>query len=508
MKLYTQLYSAFFTSLLVSSMVQAEPWVDTSNIFLKESIQRLSDSGVITAPVTTYPLMWEDITTNFNQQDMSLLSSRDKNAYYYVLSQFQQAKRNEQKIEINVATNDNRFTSFGDTYRDNNNISFSRSWLSNHWAGKIQTHYNPSPLDGDKVRYSGSYISGFLGNWVGTLGLQDRWWGSTWDTSLSLTNNARPMPALSLSRKSAIPLEVPFTNVNIPWTVTTFMALMDDERVIDDTLLWGFRLNFKLTQNLEIGVSRLAQWGGKGRSQSLDTFVDLFLGNDNCGEHAFDCGENKEDEPGNQQAGYDIRWATSIMSHPFNVTFSMFAEDGDSESGSFFGEEQYQLGFDSSINLFNRDWRVYVEATDTYATCADGHNGPGNSKIGNCYYEHHTYGTGMRYNKRNIGNLYDNDARTGTLGMISQVTNNTGYEFKFRWLQLNLDNSDKAPGNDIIGNTVTEIAENMLMLSGEVQHSYRNWRYTFGSDISKSTFDNDIKDDHEINLFLNVEYKL
>lgn len=500
--------TALLSFILPGGVAQAEPWVDTSNIFLKESIQRLSDSNVITTPVNTYPLMWQDIAENIRNTEVSHLSETDKNAYYYVLLQLRSAKRSEKKIEVNTASDDNRFTSFGDSFRDNNNISISRSWLTNSWAGKLHTHYNPSPLDGDKVRYSGTYLSAFLGNWVVTAGLQDRWWGPSWDTSLVLTNNARPMPALSLSRKSAVPFNIPFTQIDIPWTVTSFMGIMDDDRVIEDTLLWGFRLNFKPTPNLEIGINRLAQWGGEGRSQSLDTFVDLLLGNDNCGEHAFDCGENNEKEPGNQMAGYDIRWSTSILGHPFNVNFTMNAEDGDSEAGSFFGEEQYQLGFDTHINIFEKNWRIYVEATDTYATCADGHNGDGTSTIGNCYYEHHTYNTGMRYKKRNIASIYDNDARTGTLGMISQVEDNTSFEFKFRWLQLNLDNSDKAPGNDQIGNTVTEIAENMLMLSGKVQHSYRNWRYTFGSHISKSQFDNDIDDDHDIDVFLNIEYKM
>ena len=501
-------YFLFLLLLFPLSYLKAEPWVDTSNIFLKESIQRLSDSRVITTPVNTYPLMWHDIAANLNQADVEKLSDSDRTAYYYVLLQLRQAQRSEKKVELNASSADNRFTSFGESFRDKNNLSVSTTWLTDHWAGKLNTHYNSSPVDGDKVTYSGSYISAFMGNWVATAGMQDRWWGASWDTSLSLTNNARPLPAVSLSRKSAIPFNVPFTQIDIPWTVTTFMGLMDDDRVIEDTLLWGFRLNFKPTPNLEIGVSRLAQWGGDGRSQGLSTFVDLFLGRDNCGANGFDCGENNENEPGNQMGGYDIRWSTSIANHPVNVNFTMFAEDGDSSSLSFFGEEQYQLGFDTHINLFENNWRTYIEATDTYATCSDGVNGDGTSKIGNCYYEHHTYQTGMRYKKRNLGSLYDNDARTFTFGLISQVKDNTSFEYKFRWLQLNLDNSDKSVGNDQIGNTVTEQAENMLMLSGKVQHSYRNWRYTLGGSLSRSEFDNDIEEEKNIDVYLNVEYKL
>jgi hypothetical protein len=55
---------------------------------------------------------------------------------------------------------------------------------------------------------------------------------------------------------------------------------------------------------------------------------------------------------------------------------------------------------------------------------------------------------------------------------------------------------------------VTEIAENVLMLSSKVQHSYRNWRFTVGADISQSKFDNDISDETDVNAYFNVEYNL
>jgi hypothetical protein len=92
--------------------------------------------------------------------------------------------------------------------------------------------------------------------------------------------------------------------------------------------------------------------------------------------------------------------------------------------------------------------------------------------------------------------------------MIAQGANETNYEFKFRWLQLNKDNSDRAPGNPKIGNTVTEIAEDVLMLSSKVQHNYRNWRFTLGADISQSKFDNDISNETDVNAYFNIEYNL
>ena len=85
---------------------------------------------------------------------------------------------------------------------------------------------------------------------------------------------------------------------------------------------------------------------------------------------------------------------------------------------------------------------------------------------------------------------------------------NTNVEFKVRHLQLNQDNSDKAPNNPIIGNPLTKIAEDMTMFSVKIQHSYQNWRYTVGSDMSKSSFEEKTKDNNDVNFFLNIEYYL
>ncbi len=491
-------------------VVKADPWIDTSNIFLRANIQHLADVGIISSPVTTFPLMWQDIAFDIQSKQLTGISDTTKNALLYVRHQLKMAKRNQQTVKINLATNDKRFTSFGDSFRDKNNIQFSSNVIFDNFAGRIATRYTNQPLDGDDSQFDGSYGAFFIGNWVLSAGMQDRWWGPGWDTSLSLSSNARPIPAIALTRKSALPVKVPFSEIEIPWTMTTFMGQMNDQRIINDALLWGFRLTFKPSKRWEIGITRLAQWSGDGRPGDLSTFWKVLKGLDNCGGNGptiEECAAGKE--PGNQMAGYDIRYANTLFSQPLAIYFTAFAEDGDRKGGlSILGEERYQLGIETQLNVFSYDWRVYLEGTDTYALCRDGNNGDGTSDIGDCYYEHSIYQTGMRYKQRNIGSLYDNDATSVAFGAISQSSTNTQYELKLRWLNLNQDDSDKAPDNPYIGNTVTPIAEDLMMLSIKAQHSYQNWRYTLGTDISHSTFDRNLSSENNVNLFFQVEYNL
>ena len=496
--------------LLFSSAITAEPWIDSSNVFLRTNIQYLADIGVITSPTTSYPLIWHDIATDINQAHLSALDDKAKQALLYVRHQLKLAKRSQKTLSVNIASKDKRFTSFGEDFRNRNNLQISTSFVGKNFAGKISTSYTPEAGDDSNMRFDGSYGAFYLGNWVFSAGLQDRWWGPGWDTSLSLTNNARPMPALALSRMSAIPLTLPFTEISIPWTVTTFLGQMDDKRVVKDTLLWGFRLNFKPAKNWEIGITRLAQWAGENRPKDFSTFLDVLKGLDNCGgvgPSVEECAAGKE--PGNQLAGYDLRWSSQLFSQPFALYFTAFAEDGDRKGGlSILGEERYQAGIETSISAFDSYWKLYLEGTDTYALCRDGNNGDGTSSIGDCYYEHHIYQTGMRYQGRVLGNIYENDATSLVLGAISQSSSNTQYEFKLRWLQLNKDNHDKAVENPLIGNTLTSRAEDLLMFSTKVQHSYRNWRFTLGTDLSRSQFGDAIKDETRVNAFAKIEYNL
>ena len=504
---FKTLLTGITTSSILITSLSAEPWIDTSDIYLKANIQLLADTGHIITPVTTYPLMWQDIIGDLKKMDQSDLTANQKSAYHYIKHQSKLSKKNQTRMKAQLSSDDKRFSSFGDTLSDKNSISIHSSFMYGNFAAKIAPSYTHNPVDGDKSRFDESYIAAFMGNWVLSFGRQNRWYGPTWDTSLSLTNNARPITALTISRKSAEPFIIPFTEFDIPWTVTSFMGKMDDERTIKDTLLWGFRLNFKPFKNLELGITRLAQWGGEGRQQGLNTFWNVLIGKDNCGAGGLVC--NTNNEPGNQQAGYDLRYSFNLFNTPMALYGQLFAEDGANEGGlSMVTKAETQAGLDIQLNLFSLPTTVYIEYTDTYQICP---TLTGRKDIGDCYYEHKIYKTGMRYRGRTLGNLYDNDAKTLVLGTISQVNTNTRMTTKWRYLDLNYDNNDRAPDNPIIGNPLTSIHEKIYMLSASVQHNYKNWRFTLAADISRSTFPDStesISSSTDVNGSLAVEYNL
>jgi len=445
--------------------------------------------------------MWHDIIRDIKTIELNDLSSNQESAYHYINHQFKLANRNQTRIKAQIANKNKRFTSFGDQVSDKNSFSVQSSIMFENVAVKFAPSYTLDPIDGDKVRFDESYIAAFVGNWVLSFGQQDRWYGPTWDTSLSLTNNARPITAFSISRKSAEPFTIPFTEFDVPWTVTSFMGRMNDERVVKNTLLWGFRLNIKPFKNLELGITRLAQWGGDGRSHSLSTFGNILLGKSNCGIDDVVCDESTPN-PANQQAGYDLRYSFNLFDTPMSFYGQKFAEDGKEGTFNYLTKAQPQIGIDAHLAIFNKPSTIFIELADSLADCGERDN------IGDCYYEHSSYLTGMRYKGRSLGSTYENDAKTYVLGAISQLDLNTRFTTKIRFLDLNYDNQDKAPDNTIIGNTVTSIAEQVWMMSGSLRHDYKNWRFTLATDISRSTFENNIDDKTNFNASFMVEYNL
>ncbi|WP_371375287.1 capsule assembly Wzi family protein [Thalassotalea aquiviva] len=490
----------------------AEPWINPSNVFLRADLQLLADNGHIDIPLTTFPLMWADVGTALRKVDESELDQASKNAYWHVKQKFDFSRRNSQIVELNAANEENRFTSFGDEYRD---VAFSQwhfTYMGDSWAVKFAPSVSTDDRRSKNVRVDDSYLAKFWGNWVFAIGLQDRWYGPGWDTNLALTNNARPMPTLSITRKTSHPFKLPYTDLKIPWNLTTTMGQLETDRHIPNALLWTMRFNFKPTQNLELGITRLAQWEGENRPGGLSTFWDVMKGNDNCGTI-----DSNEDEclaglePGNQLAGYDIRYSLNGFNVPLTVHMQMIAEDSDSKGGlSIFGEERYMYGLESRLNMFDTHWLAYVEYADTFADCSDGINvGDGSGVgVGDCYYEHHIYKTGMRYRGRVLGSVYENDTTSLVFGLVSQLNQLESWEIKAKYLDLNHDNSDRHPTDPDKGNTVTKVAEELISLSVKYQFHQGKFKYTLGGSANYSRFESDKNNSFDPTFYFNVQYSL
>ncbi len=132
--------------------------------------------------------------------------------------------------------------------------------------------------DCNDTSFDGSYIAYRLGNWIFRAGAIEQFWGPGVDNSLIMSGNAKPLPAMSVTREQSTAFETPWLSWLGQWGFTAQMAQLESTRVIPDALLWSTRVNFRPLQQLEIALSWSAQWAGDGQPSSAGDFIDMVTG--------------------------------------------------------------------------------------------------------------------------------------------------------------------------------------------------------------------------------------
>lgn len=480
-------------SLLLSINVQAAPWVDVSDIYLRADIQALADEGVITVPVNTYPLMWSGIGVDLNKVEPSTLTPALADAFARVNFYYQNAinNRGNSSIKAVAATDPARFQHFGSDYREQGEIKASHEYVGERFAFKVAASANYDPFDEKEFRLDDSYVAVALGNWMVTAGAIEQWWGPGFDSALHRSNNARPRPAVMLSRNNAAAFETPWLSWIGPWTLSAGVAMLEEERAVPDTLLWNFRGSLRPFQQLEIGFSWSTQFCGDGQECSLQSALKSITGQRDCRG----AGEAGCTNYGNQVAGYDIRYSDTWFNVPVGVYYERTCEDAKSSAPWDIVDCGHFGGIDTRFNFDSSQYKLFFEYTDTMVACGLDPNSF------NCMYEHSDYQSGSRYYGRAYGSTYDSDAKVYALGLIGQFTNSRGITSILRYAQLNKDGANRG-----VGWAPQPLKEDLLML--ELSYRMPIWQgmMSVGGTVSQSEFET-LDKDTNATLFGSYEYR-
>ncbi|MDH3588094.1 MAG: capsule assembly Wzi family protein [Gammaproteobacteria bacterium] len=414
--------------------IAATPWIDPGDLALRNDIQLLADAGVIRGPITTWPLSWGDLLTNLADHQETL-----GHAERQALSRVHQAQKIATqpnvlalRLQAALASRPRELRTFENTPRESAEITAGADWTGLRFSYRLQATVVTGADDGRTARRDGSYAGVVLGNYMLAVGELERWWGPGWDGSLILSTNARPVPALSLRRNFSDPFKNRWLRWMGPWTISALVGQLEGGRSVPDTRYFGLRVNFRPTRNLEIGVSRTAQWCGDGRPCDAETFADLLLGQDNRGEST-----DLSKEPGNQLAGVDWRWRL-----PVRLPVAWYGQFiGEDEAGGLPSRMIGQLGIESwgySSRLAGM-LRGHLEFADTAAEFYK------NQVRYDYAYEHFIYEDGYRYRGRSIGHSMDNDGRMISAGITLNTDNGDQWRGLFRVVDLNRGGSDANP---------------------------------------------------------------
>jgi hypothetical protein len=384
---------------------------------LREDLTLLVDEGVINLPVNEWPLARKDVADallSVNAREMQDLALQHALARVRaaVTPPEDAATWRVREVSI-VAGQPGLLRNEGTLGRENGEITSRGGATTDRYSINLSATGVLDPQDEQEIRLDGSDISVRWGNWIFSANQMDRWWGPGHDGSLILSNNARPMTALSLDRIRSLPVDLPVLRWLGPWRFSGFLGLMERHRTdVDRPLFMGMRLVFKPAPIFEFGLSRTAQFCGRGRRCDLTTFGRVLIGRDNRGIRGLP--DDPNEEPGNQMAGFDVRIVSPFNPLPVAVYAQEIGEDN-SSSGvperylGLFGAETWFLLRSGSV------MRAHVEYANTKVKWYDSELEYDTSYVQSIFFE------GYRFRGRNIGHTTDGDSESVSV-MLSLTT--------------------------------------------------------------------------------------
>lgn len=441
MQKFTLLRSSNFilslSMILLSSQVTAKPWLDAGDMRLRHELQILSDSGLLDAPLTTWPLASKDIHARLKTPEKGKpLRPELQDA----LNNIKQRLKEEDyitgfKVTGNARSKELLIRDFSGEGREKGSISYDGEWGNPIVDIRLKATVadeTPHP-DDSKFRLDESYIASDLGNWKFTVGKQSRYWGPSWDGSLILSNNARPIPSISV--ENVLSASEPDDFFLLRWLgkskLHAFVGQLESDRGIPNTKLIGTRFSFRPFNSLEVGLHRTIQWGGDGQDESFSDFAKTF----------FSVRVDKQDGSlgtvrGNQIAGLDARWKLPVGGD--NTHYALYGQyiGEDRVDGSILlGDEIFLLGGSVSgfSSKFKGTWRAYLEATDTSAGSYKGRD------RNNIVYNHGTYTDGYRYLDVSMGHGIDSDSKIVSVGAMLTQDNGNFWRGWVKHTKLNTD---------------------------------------------------------------------
>jgi hypothetical protein len=411
----------------VAGLAHADPWLGPGDAALRSDIQRLADAGVLRGPVTTWPISWPDIARDALASTDAGLDAATADALLRIQRLSRAASSSGYAgagIRVSGAYEPMELRGFEQTPREEGEVELRASWLGDHLALNLQGSVVTDPSDNKQFRADGSYIGLNVGNFMISAGLMERWWGPGWDGSLILSTNGRPIPTLTIERNYTDPFKTRWLSWIGPWRASIALGEMEGEDLaVSHVRFLAARVNFKPRPWVEFGLTRTAQFCGGDRPCDWDTFTDMLFGRDNTAE-----GDDPNEEPGNQMAGYDMRVRSPWKALPVAFYTQWIGED---EAGGLPSKFIGLFGLEYWGSSPLGGYRLRAEYADTACMF----NTP--TPQVNCAYRHAIYPQGYTYRGRIIGHSLDNDSRMFSVAGLLTRQNGDVFSIELRHAKLN-----------------------------------------------------------------------
>lgn len=363
---------------------------------LRNDLNWLNHQGVIQISTSTWPLSEEAVIKAI--QDANINNKTQQKVVESVLAH---VKSQNESFRVNLfAETDPQYLpqKFGDNTKSQYQVGVQLKSSGENWAGQLKINAeNDLIIDHDqKVNIEGSYLAGkFWNQWV-VAGQIPTYWGPGHDGSLIRGDASRPVYGVTLQRADQAAFETKWLSWIGPWQYQVFAGQLDDYKAVPDAKLIGMRLTIQPLPYLEIGASRMLQWGGEGKLNSFSSLWEALKGNDNFDDRSLD--------KSNQLAGVDAR---VNLTHWFDIPISLYTQViGEDEAGYLPSRKLYSAGAEYSSSYRDLPVQIYTEWTDTRT----------NGEVWGYTYKHGDYKDGYYQHGYPLGHGIGGDSQMYSIG--------------------------------------------------------------------------------------------
>ena len=389
------------------AMAASVPW--TPSMAARNAIEMLVDDGGLPLTVSQWPLPRDAVQRALDTLPAELPPALDA-ARALVLGELraQQASR----IGVTVRERKDALAGFGDDATPGSSLQLRSAELDGpHLALQAGGRLDPVADSGRSrptARLDDSAVA------VDAFGIQAQawahrsWWGPGWQSALPLSNNSSALDGIGFQRAQVVPSESPWLSWLGPWNTDFFLARTEGEEPGkgSNPLLSGWRVTARPFTLVEIGLTRMVQFGGTGHAETLGSFARAVVGSH---ANAQTVAAYSHDS-GNGLAGVDLR-----IRCPAGLPCAGYTQVMGEDDRKHLPYKYLEV---VGTELWSADgaMRFYFEAAEI--GCRQTWKGP---TVPNCAYLNYAYPGGYTNGNRWLGASIGSDGKLLTLGWIDST---------------------------------------------------------------------------------------
>ncbi|HTU48626.1 MAG TPA: capsule assembly Wzi family protein [Bryobacteraceae bacterium] len=166
------------------------------------------------------------------------------------------------------------------------------------------------------------YVGAHFGDFDFTFGKQSLWWGPGQDSAFAFSNNAEPFYSLRIAQQTPFVLPGPFRFLGHIRT-QMLVGKLSGHLYPPRPFINAEKVTFQLTENLEVGFTRSAIFGGVGHPLTTASILRSFFSTSSTGSTAF----GAANDPGDRRSGFDFLWRVPGVRRFVTIYSDSLADD-------------------------------------------------------------------------------------------------------------------------------------------------------------------------------------